>query len=165
MPEFQYHVPWLAAVSHYRFAAVAAWLLCGACYALALQGPFFFDDIPNLIDNRLLQIDGWAFDDWRGAIISNNSGLFHRPVAMASFAMNYAVGGDFVPWLFKATNLVIHLLARIIHMGQSQAGSSKYEEAPWRHSVPCWITPFLKGQICLATSVSFLKIGDFSLFS
>ncbi len=114
MPEFQTHTSRFAAVSHYRFAAVAACLVCGACYALALQGPFFFDDIPNLIDNRLLQIEGWAFDDWRGAIISNDAGLFHRPVAMASFALNYILAGGFLPWAFKATNLVIHLLTGVL---------------------------------------------------
>ncbi len=101
-------------ISDGRLIAVAVWLVCLACYGLALQGPFFFDDLPNLLDNRLLQIDGRTFDDWRVAIISNNSGLFHRPVAMASFAVNYAVAGDFVPWLFKATNLVIHLLTGVL---------------------------------------------------
>ncbi len=114
MPDFQNHTPRSSAVSSGRFVATAACLVCVACYTMALDGPFFFDDIPNLIENRLVQIDGWAFDDWRGAIISNDAGLFHRPVAMASFAMNYAVAGDFLPWLFKATNLVIHLLTGVL---------------------------------------------------
>ncbi len=113
MSDMQNHSPGLAAASAYRLVVVLC-VVCAGCYALALQGPFFFDDIPNLIDNPLLRIDGWTLDDWRAAIISNNAGLLHRPVAMASFAINYLLAGAFVPWLFKGTNLVIHLLTGVL---------------------------------------------------
>ena len=82
MSDLQNYSPGRAESGTYRLAVVVC-VVCAGCYALALQGPFFFDDIPNLIDNPLLRIDGWTLDDWRAAIISNNSGLFHRPVAMA----------------------------------------------------------------------------------
>jgi hypothetical protein len=94
--------------------AVAAILACVAAYLPALQGPFLFDDIPNLLENRLLRVDWRVFDDWRVAIISNNAGLFHRPVAMATFAMNYVAAGDFSPLAFKGTNLAIHLSIGIL---------------------------------------------------
>jgi len=80
------------------------------CYGVALQGPLFFDDIPNLLDNSLMQIGGQYFDDWRGAILSNESGPLRRPVAMATFTLNYVMAGEFAPVVFKGTNLAIHLL-------------------------------------------------------
>ena len=81
--------------------ALGLLVLCVAVYAGSLHGPLFFDDLPNLLDNRLMQISGREFDDWRSAIISNNSGPLHRPVAMLTFTLNYVVAGDFTPLVFK----------------------------------------------------------------
>ena len=53
--------------SPHRVLAVAVLLLCCILYYPALHGPLFFDDIPNLIDNALMRIDGRVFDDWRAA--------------------------------------------------------------------------------------------------
>lgn len=89
-------------------------LLCVASYAPALQGPLFFDDIPNLLDNKLLRVDASAFDNWRAAIVSNDSGVLHRPIAMATFTLNHAIAGSFSPLVFKGTNLVIHLLIGVL---------------------------------------------------
>jgi len=94
--------------------AVAVLLACVVSYGLALSGPLIFDDIPNLVDNPLMQIDGRVFDDWRVAIISNDAGLFHRPIAMATFTLNYVAAGDFAPAVFKGTNLAIHLLIGVL---------------------------------------------------
>ena len=93
----------------YWFAA-AALLFCIIAYGLALHGPLFFDDDPNLLQNPQVQIDGRTFDEWRIAALSSNAGILHRPVAMLSFALNHALAGEFTPFSLKATNLVIHLL-------------------------------------------------------
>lgn len=83
---------------------------CLGVYAVALAGPLFFDDIPNLLANQLVQIGGEHFDDWRVAAISSESGLFYRPVAMFTFALNHVLAGSFSAVSLKGTNLAIHVL-------------------------------------------------------
>jgi hypothetical protein len=46
--------------------------------------------------------------DWRSIVFNNESGLFGRPVSMASFLANAATTGESVYWM-KATNLALHL--------------------------------------------------------
>jgi len=84
-------------------------LACALAYVPGLGGPLFFDDIPNLGDNTLLDFDGRRFDDWRAAVLSNDSGVLHRPVAMLSFAANRVAAGELSPLALKGTNLAIHL--------------------------------------------------------
>ncbi|MEZ5573687.1 MAG: hypothetical protein R3E64_16970 [Halioglobus sp.] len=92
----------------YRLAAAVV-LGCIVAYGLALNGPLFFDDVPNLLENPRVQIDGATFDDWRVAALSSDSGALLRPVAMLTFAMNYAAAGEFTAFSLKASNLIIHL--------------------------------------------------------
>jgi protein O-mannosyl-transferase len=93
----------------YMLASVVV-LLCLLAYGMALNGPLFFDDVPNLLDNPLVQIQGTALDDWRIAALSSDAGLYYRPVAMLTFALNHVVFGAFSAIQLKATNLAIHLL-------------------------------------------------------
>ncbi len=79
-------------------------------YGNALNGPLFFDDLPNLTQNEPLKINGAEFDAWRSAAYSSGAGALRRPVSMLSFAANHAVFGAFTPFSLKAVNLVIHLL-------------------------------------------------------
>jgi len=90
--------------------ALIVLLACLLAYGVALNGPLFFDDVPNLLGNNLVQIDGKALDDWRIAALSSDAGLFYRPVAMLTFALNHVAFGAFSALSLKATNLVIHLL-------------------------------------------------------
>ncbi len=85
-------------------------LACVLAYAIALDGPLFYDDAPNLTDNPRVQIDGKVFDDWRVAALSSHTSESTRPVAMLSFAANHALDGTFSPRSLKAVNLAIHLL-------------------------------------------------------
>lgn len=98
---------------HSAFAIIIV-IACLLAYGVSLNGPLFFDDVPNLTDNRLLKIDGADFDDWRAAAISSDSGVLHRPVAMLTFAANYVVSGEFSPISLKGTNLAIHLLVGLL---------------------------------------------------
>ncbi|MFT4520365.1 MAG: hypothetical protein ACI9JM_002768 [Halioglobus sp.] len=85
-------------------------LICVLVYGVALNGPLFFDDIPNLVENDLARVSGSSFDDWRRASISSTSGYLHRPITMFTFAANYVAAGDFTSFSLKTTNLGIHLL-------------------------------------------------------
>jgi hypothetical protein len=98
----------------YAVFAAAILLICVVAYGLALNGPLFFDDFPNLIENRLLQLDGHSFDGWRVAVTNSDAGLLHRPVAMFTFAVNYWVSGAFSPVVLKGTNLAIHCLIGVL---------------------------------------------------
>lgn len=85
-------------------------LACLLAYGVGLNGPLFFDDVPNLLNNDLVQIDGKTLDDWRIAALSSESGLFYRPVAMFTFALNHVAFVGFSAASLKATNVAIHLL-------------------------------------------------------
>ncbi len=95
------------------FAALLV-LLGGLIYWQGLAGPLFFDDMPALTVNELVQIDGTVWDEWRTAALSSNSGALRRPISMLSFAANHAASGGFFPADLKATNLFIHLSVAIL---------------------------------------------------
>jgi hypothetical protein len=84
-------------------------LLCLLAYGPGLNGPLFFDDVPNLLSNDLVKIDGAELDDWRVAALSSSAGYFYRPVAMLTFGLNHALAGSFSAFQLKATNLGIHI--------------------------------------------------------
>lgn len=90
--------------------AGAVILACVLAYAIALNGPLFFDDVPNLTNNPRVQIDGTVFDDWRVAALSSHTSTTIRPIAMLTFALNHVVDGTFSPFGLKAFNLAVHLL-------------------------------------------------------
>lgn len=73
----------------------------------ALSGGFIFDDYPIFIENKVFQVNQW---NWEALlqIWSWSQANIHRPLAMLSYAFDYAAGGS--AWTFKATNLSIHLL-------------------------------------------------------
>jgi len=77
-----------------------------ASYWPGLQGPLLLDDEANLKPLRAL-ISGET--TWWDVVLNNHSGIFHRPIAMASFALN-ALASGFDVWSFKYTNLLIHCL-------------------------------------------------------
>jgi protein O-mannosyl-transferase len=111
-----------------HFSAKHVWVFwlvllasCIAVYLPGLSGALFFDDVPNLIANRYLQFSPAEFDGWRSAVLSNDSGILHRPVSMFTFAVNSAVAGGVDAYSFKAVNLLIHLLIGVVVYALSRA--------------------------------------------
>lgn len=103
----------MSVVQHFRNPA--GWLLALLClltvliYRPGLSGDYMFDDRPNLLENRRLDMASLDMDSLVAAAYSSTSGLLRRPVSMASFALNrYFFGID--PWSYKVVNLAIHLL-------------------------------------------------------
>ncbi|WP_309933480.1 tetratricopeptide repeat protein [Variovorax paradoxus] len=78
-------------------------------YWPGLSGDFVFDDVANIGENKRLQISSLGVTELRGAFLSGNAGPLGRPVSMLSFALNYYFSG-LDPFLFKITNLIIHLI-------------------------------------------------------
>ncbi len=82
---------------HWKHALIliaAAWCLYGG----TMGYPFLFDDQPNIRDNESIRT-------WDGvAKMFTDNG---RPVAMLTFAANYALSKNFV-WSYHLVNLLIH---------------------------------------------------------
>lgn len=96
----------------------AGWLLALLClltiliYWPGLSGDYMFDDRPNLLENRRLDMASLDMDSLVGAAYSSGSGTLRRPLSMASFALNrYFFGID--PRSYKVVNLGIHLLTGV----------------------------------------------------
>jgi tetratricopeptide (TPR) repeat protein len=87
------------------------WLAAGAVlavlvYAQTLDGPFVFDDEPNITANRHIRISALAAPELCAAAFQ--SPLPNRPLANASFAINYLWGG-YNPLGYRLINLLIHI--------------------------------------------------------
>ncbi|HEY8908086.1 MAG TPA: pilus assembly protein PilF, partial [Rhodoferax sp.] len=78
-------------------------------YWPGLHGGFFFDDEPNILLVKGIQIASLSPDALFQAWSSGGAGPSGRPIAQLSFALNYFFSG-FNPFAFKATNLAIHLI-------------------------------------------------------
>ena len=102
-------------MSNTRPLSAPVWLfllvcaLTAAIYLPGLAGDYVFDDMPNLLNNKRLQIDSLDMESLQGAALSSGSGMLRRPVSMMSFALNRYFFGV-APYSYKAVNLVIHLL-------------------------------------------------------
>jgi len=84
-------------------------LAVAAVYLPGRGGGFAFDDFPNIVDNAAVHVTGWDRNAWMAAVFSSNSGIGHRPLAVATFALNHVFTGlDPVP--MKLANIAIHAL-------------------------------------------------------
>lgn len=89
-------------------------LATAAVYWPGLRGSYLFDDYPNIVDNRALHITRLSLAQFTAAARSSTE--FARPLAMASFALNYLWTG-LDPWPMKFTNLLIHMLNGLLLFG------------------------------------------------
>ncbi len=84
-------------------------LLTTLIYSPGLSGGFIFDDAGNITENEALQIDKIEQGQLVTAALSGYAGPLKRPISVLSFALNYYAAGNFSPYHFKLTNIVIHL--------------------------------------------------------
>lgn len=93
-----------------QHAAVALVLLglTALVYWPGLSGPFIFDDFPALVTNQRLHVSALDWSQIWTAASSFDPGGSGRQLAMASFALNYALGG-LDPWGWKFGGLLVHL--------------------------------------------------------
>ncbi len=88
-----------------------ALLLTAAVYWQGLAGPILFDDYWNLAP-----VSRWHSNeqDWLSTLLPNQESIiFSRPVAMASFMLTTWLGGGADSFPLKLGNLVVHLLCGI----------------------------------------------------
>lgn len=99
-------------------AFATALLFCAYISWPALNGPFLFDDFPNL--ENLARLSGHL--DWASIqrYMSSFQSDVGRPLSMLSFVINDA-NWPSDPWSFKYTNLLLHLLVGITVFGLARA--------------------------------------------
>lgn len=85
-------------------------LITGWVYQPGLAGPTLLDDGVNLRVLEKLEENPEFRDD---IVSQNKAGPFGRPVAMASFVLQYQLFGDGVP-VSKAVNLVLHCITGVL---------------------------------------------------
>jgi protein O-mannosyl-transferase len=80
-------------------------------YLPGINGPFLFDDAQNIVSPIQAWLDGRT--GWQDIVFGNRSGLFGRPLPMATFLANAALSG-LAAMPFKATNIAIHIICSIL---------------------------------------------------
>ncbi|WP_339668750.1 hypothetical protein [Dasania marina] len=78
-----------------------------AVYWQGLASPFVLDDFTNF---KGLENVTDSVASFLSYITNNNSGILGRPVSMLSFALTYTIAGSVDPFIFKLTNLIIHII-------------------------------------------------------
>jgi tetratricopeptide (TPR) repeat protein len=87
-------------------AAAALGVLTLGLYAPTVDFPFVFDDVNNIRDNPHIRAERLSWDAlWRAA----THGPTTRPVAYASFALSYRVGG-LEPAAYRWGNIAVHAI-------------------------------------------------------
>jgi len=90
---------------------VSMLVLVAATYWPALRGGFIFDDYPIFAENQAIHVHGLDWHEWH-RVWQWSIANIERPMAMLSYALNYALGGS--TFGFKLTNLWIHLLNTLL---------------------------------------------------
>lgn len=83
-----------------------------AIYWPGLHGDYFLDDYPHIVHNQAIQLHHLGYESLWTAANSTHSGPLGRPLALASFALNYYFTG-LNPYYFKLTNLLLHALTSV----------------------------------------------------
>lgn len=93
-------------------------LSVGLAYQPALHGPFVFDDQVNIVENPAVAISELSTATVKNAALANQSGFIKRILPALSFALNYYQAHGFTnTWVFKVTNLSIHLINALLVFG------------------------------------------------
>ncbi|HXZ45804.1 MAG TPA: hypothetical protein VEH02_03640, partial [Pseudolabrys sp.] len=80
-----------------------------------VAGPYVFDDYTNLLVNAYVRVTSLDLHSLWLASYSLTAGPLHRPISMASFAINYYFAGSFSPTVpYKLTNIVLHAINGIL---------------------------------------------------
>lgn len=100
-------------IIRFTFASLLVAICVTALYWNGLYGDFFFDDEINILLLESIQMTELSLRPIYDALISGIAGPTGRPIAQLSFALNHYFSG-FDPFIFKATNLAIHLATGLL---------------------------------------------------
>ena len=82
-----------------------------ALYSESLDGPFIFDDTPNIEQNKEIQLETLSFKGIKEVFLESFQP--RRPIVNFSFAVNYYFHGYEV-WGYHIFNVLIHLLNALV---------------------------------------------------
>lgn len=85
-------------------------LLAGLLFTPGLPGEFFFDDIPNIVNNDSIQLRELTPSAVANVIATPQASGQMRGIPTLTFALDYWRSGGAIPGAFKATNILIHVL-------------------------------------------------------
>lgn len=83
-------------------------------YWPGLSGGFIFDDFPNIVTNSAVHAESLTWESLRTAARAYEPGMYGRPLATVTFAIDYYLGGGKDAWQFKLTGLLVHLINTLI---------------------------------------------------
>ncbi len=89
------------------FLAVAAAVFA---YLPSLHGPFFLDDVHNIVENPSIRMTGFSAPALLQAMDAPPNVPQRRPLPFATFALNYALG-RYDPFGYRLFNLAVLLLS------------------------------------------------------
>jgi len=115
-------------------------LLAAVCYWPGLNGPFLFDDAPNL--QAMGDLGGVR--DWttlKAFVLSGWSGPTGRPLSLVSFLLDDYTWPS-TPWPFKYTNLMLHLVCGLL---LAWAGYLLLLAARWADKAAVWVAVLSAG--------------------
>jgi tetratricopeptide (TPR) repeat protein len=108
-------LPWRFSVSFDRQAAFAFFALLITLlliYSNSFRGEWHFDDFYTIVDNPNIRLQTASWDELKqsfyGPTFGTGSQRITRPVAYASFALNYLLGGTDVRG-YHVVNFLVHL--------------------------------------------------------
>lgn len=93
---------------------LAALLAAVAVYLPGVDGPFLFDDRPNITRNPMVRMDVLGAQQLVDAFFSSSDASARRGLARVTFALNHYAAGGFDARAFKLTNVAIHLLNGVL---------------------------------------------------
>lgn len=104
-------MPYLSRNALRHLAVPLLLVVTAAVFWPAVYGGFIFDDYPIFAENSAIHVTGWHWAEWQRVWSWAHTNI-QRPLAMLSYAFNYALGND--AFGFKVTNLCIHLLNTLL---------------------------------------------------
>jgi len=109
--------PWRFPISIDReasFAMVTLFVTLLLIYSNSFQGEWHFDDFHTIVDNPNIRVTAFTRDEltktFYGPTYGESGQRITRPLAYATFALNYQFGGADV-WGYHVVNFVIHFTA------------------------------------------------------
>jgi len=87
-------------------------ILIVVCYSGTLNSSWQFDDLPNIVHNKNIQISSLSWAEVKQSFRSPNSGKVYRPVSSFTFALNYLISGK-NPISYHIFNIIVHIICSI----------------------------------------------------
>lgn len=114
-----FRLPWRVPVCADRqavFAIASLLITLLLIYSNSFEGEWHFDDYHTIVDNPNIRMHALTWDELRksfyGPTLGTDTAHVTRPLAYASFALNYFFGGLSLPG-YHAVNVLIHGLASV----------------------------------------------------